>query len=320
MIKACDAPYKLLFSAPDMVRDLVYGFIPDDWLRGLDYATLEKVSGSFTSDDLRERANDVVWRIKANGEWVYLYFLIEFQSTVDPHMAVRVMTYVGLLYQDVIRARVMPPGAMLPPVLPVVLYNGDRKWTAATDVAALIPPTPELVARYQPRLSYLLIDEGQYNAADLARMKNLMAWVIRFQRPESEGAMLELIEQLNELLRGKDELKQIFLLFMHTVVSRRNGSQPELPPAGNLLEMKMSLEQRFEQWKQEYQRKGLEEGRQQGLQQGEAAVLRKLLIRRFGPLPPEVQARIDAASAGQIDVWVDRVLDADSLEEVLGTD
>ncbi|MEY4717410.1 MAG: hypothetical protein RL563_28, partial [Pseudomonadota bacterium] len=28
-----DAPYKLLFSAPELVRDLIQGFIPDDWLR-----------------------------------------------------------------------------------------------------------------------------------------------------------------------------------------------------------------------------------------------------------------------------------------------
>ena len=38
-----DASYKLLFFAPEVVRDLVLGFIPDDWLHSLDYSTLEKV-------------------------------------------------------------------------------------------------------------------------------------------------------------------------------------------------------------------------------------------------------------------------------------
>jgi len=32
-------------------------------------------------------------------------------------------------------------------VLPIVLYNGDAKWTAATDIAALIPKAPGLVAK-----------------------------------------------------------------------------------------------------------------------------------------------------------------------------
>ena len=61
---------------------------------------------------------------------MYLYILIEFQSSVDPWMAVRVMTYIGLLYQDLIKQKQVLKGRRLPPVLPIVLYNGDAKWTA----------------------------------------------------------------------------------------------------------------------------------------------------------------------------------------------
>ena len=76
-------------------------------MHGLDYATLERVSGSYVTDDLRDRADDIVWRVQVGGEWVYLYILIVFQSTVDPWMAVRIMTYVGLLYPGLFNARVL---------------------------------------------------------------------------------------------------------------------------------------------------------------------------------------------------------------------
>lgn len=46
-------------------------------------------------------------------------------------------------------------------MLPIVLYNGDAKWTAATDVAALIPRVPGLVAKYLLKMEYLLIDESR---------------------------------------------------------------------------------------------------------------------------------------------------------------
>jgi hypothetical protein len=52
-----DHSYKLLFSHPQMVRDLLEGFIPGDWLSQLDYDSLEKVSCSYISDDLRERSD-----------------------------------------------------------------------------------------------------------------------------------------------------------------------------------------------------------------------------------------------------------------------
>lgn len=128
-----DASYKLLFSSPELVRDLILGFIPDEWLHSLDYSTLEKVAGSYVTDDLRHRADDVVWRVEVDGEWVYLYILIEFQSTVDPFMAVRMMTYVGLLYQDLIRSKDSLPGRKLPRCCPssctTAMPAGRRKRT-----------------------------------------------------------------------------------------------------------------------------------------------------------------------------------------------
>ncbi|GAB2728835.1 hypothetical protein GCM10027019_05440 [Melaminivora jejuensis] len=39
MTAAHDASYKLLFSAPELVRDLILGFVPDEWLHSLDYST-----------------------------------------------------------------------------------------------------------------------------------------------------------------------------------------------------------------------------------------------------------------------------------------
>ena len=61
---------------------------------------------------------------------------------------------------------------------------------------------------------------------------------------------------------------------------------------------------------------GIEQGIERGIEKGEALVLQKLLTKRFGTLPRELVIAISAASAAQIDVWVDRVLDAASLEEV----
>ena len=92
-----DATRKHLFQAPELVRDLVCTYVPHPWLSGLDFGTLEPVPSSFVSDEMRQFHSDVIWRVQAQGEWVYLYLLIEFQSRVDPHMALRVMTYLALL-------------------------------------------------------------------------------------------------------------------------------------------------------------------------------------------------------------------------------
>ncbi len=87
-----DPGYKSLFSHPTMVEELLRGFVRQDWIEHLDFSTLERMSNSFVSEDLRERHGDLIWRLRLRGdadEWVYLYLLLEFQSTSDRFMAVR---------------------------------------------------------------------------------------------------------------------------------------------------------------------------------------------------------------------------------------
>ena len=88
-----DHSYKLLFSHPEMVADLIRGFVREEWVQHLDFTSLEKVSGSYVADDLREREDDVIWRLRWGSDWLYVYLLIEFQSTVDRYMAARVLAY-----------------------------------------------------------------------------------------------------------------------------------------------------------------------------------------------------------------------------------
>lgn len=58
------------------------------------------------------------------GEWLYVYLLLEFQSSNDTYMAVRILTYIGLLYQDLIKSG-KTSARKLPAVFPLVLYNGN---------------------------------------------------------------------------------------------------------------------------------------------------------------------------------------------------
>ena len=62
--------------------------------------------------------------------------------------------------------------------------------------------------------------------------------------------------------------------------------------------------------------KGLMQGRLEGEQSGEAKALRRLLQKRFGPLSDDVLTRLQTASIDELELWLDRALDADSLAGV----
>jgi hypothetical protein len=67
-----------------------------------------------------------------------------------------------------------------------------------------------------------------------------------------------------------------------------------------------------------YVAQGRAEGRAEGLAEGKAALLLKLLARRFGLLPEEVEERVRAASVDELDACAERLLTAKSPDEVFG--
>jgi len=88
-----------------------------------------------------------------------------------------------------------------------------------------------------------------------------------------------------------------------------------------LLEIRNMLASRAEDWKrqwlQEGELKGRQEGEQMGRRQGEAAILLRLLERRFGALPGWASDRIATADTVALEEWSLRVFDAASLDDVL---
>jgi len=72
-----------------------------------------------------------------------------------------------------------------------------------------------------------------------------------------------------------------------------------------------------DEMREEGLRKGLEKGREEGLITGKRETLLRQLVTKFGPLPERTKSRVRAMdSVDELDVYVDRVLTAKSLEEM----
>ena len=307
-----DSSYKFLFANPEFVRDLVMGFIPDDWLQSLDYSTLEKIPSSYVSDDFKQREDDVVWRVKVGEDWVYLYLLIEFQSSVDKYMSLRMMVYIGLLYQDLVKRGEVLADGRLPPILPIVLYNGSQKWTAATNIADLIHDVPGMVNHYKPSLQYCLIDENNYTDTELASLNNLVAAVFRLEHANSPSAVSDLVKLLIDWLDDRPDLRKMFAHWLRATLMRRPEYGIVMPQVDELQEIRVMLADKLEVWAKAY----IAEGEIKGKQEGEALALQKLLAKRFGVIPVEITAQIANASLEQIEQWFDTAIDASFLTDV----
>lgn len=112
---------------------------------------------------------------------------------------------------------------------------------------------------------------------------------------------------------GEDALRQAFETWLRKLILPRLGlSQEEAAAASTLEEIESMLAESIDRWNREIR----EEGREKGRQEGEARVVLRQLRLKFGPLDPEIEARVRSADADRLLGWSERILTAESLQDV----
>ncbi|MBF0304123.1 MAG: Rpn family recombination-promoting nuclease/putative transposase [Alphaproteobacteria bacterium] len=324
-----DSLYHRLFSHPGMIAQLLRDFVDEPWVEDLDLSAMRRVNAKLHADTGERRDGDMVWRIPVkDGSNLYLLLLLEFQSTPERWMALRVMVYVGLLYQHLINENLVRPGQRLPPVLPMVLYNGDPRWVMPPSLRELIDLPPESPFwRWQPDMRYHLIDEGAWTTEDLAARESLAALLFRLEHCREPSQIVPLVDAVIEWFQRNGDfepLRPLFAMLTSRVMRMGDGADPAIRVSENLLEVRTMLATRAQEWQRQWKEEGLQEGRQEGLQegrqegrrQGESIILRRILERRFGVLPDWARQRLSSADTALLEDWSLRVLDAESLDDV----
>jgi hypothetical protein len=215
-----DIGYQRLFSQPRMVRDLLRGFLPEEWLGWLDLVTLERRDGGALLDRPGDRPDGrpdgtLIWRLRWQGSSDWVYLLLKAQGEVDPFMALRLELDRSLLYRALLRRRRTVP-ARLPAVLPVVLYRGETRWAAPLDARELFLPLLPALQRHVPSTRYLLLDAANAPLPANAGEENLVALLCELERSRTAEAVDPILERLATLLAGAgtESLRQAWSIFL----------------------------------------------------------------------------------------------------------
>jgi hypothetical protein len=280
-----------------------------DWAKG--HTFLEQELAAITQDaQLGKRYVDKLVRVHRHSgqeDWIYIH--IEVQGGAQAEFAERMFVYNYRIFDHYHR----PVASM------AVLADDSANWKPneySFEVLgckhSLQFPIAKLLD-YAGRESALQDDPNPFALVTLAHLQTRATRADPQARFDAKWKLVKLL-----YTRGWDKQRIISLFFVIDWMM----SLPE--------RFKRQLWQNIQQLEQEKKmayvssiekigiekgmQQGMQQGLQQGMQQGEAVALQKLLSRRFGVVPAEVVNQISAASAEQIDAWLDRVLDAPSLD------
>jgi hypothetical protein len=242
-------------------------------------------------------------------------------------MALRLLRYELRIWEAWLKDH--PSAKRLPVIIPVVLHHSPKGWTAEVSFEALLDCDPELfetIAPYVPRFRFILDDisaasDEALRGRAMSALGRLVLWCLRNARtPENLvwglKGWVDLVREIRRAPNGAAALKMIFrYIFM---VNERFGSKELVGLLAQAVgeEGKAEMASVADQLREE----GRRDGEAEGLLRGQRKILLKLLRARFGELPEAAVARVNAAELGQLDTWAERVLSAQTLADVIGSD
>ena len=126
-----DALVRRALGDPITARVWLQARLPEDVAQYLDFDTLQQVPGSFVDEALKRSETDVLFEARHNaGRSVYVYVLVEHQSTVDFWLRLRLLRYHVRIWEWERTQR--PRVDTLSPIVSVVLHHGPRPWRPST--------------------------------------------------------------------------------------------------------------------------------------------------------------------------------------------
>jgi len=172
-----DSRYKQLFSNPKMLEQLFHSFVKVDFVKDIDFSTAVKLDKSFVSEEFKQTESDLIVRVnrKNTQQEAYLYLLLEFQSTPDPTMPIRVLHYLLDFYMSLPKFKRLCRDQQLPPVFPLVLYNGEKDWSFVETVQELISAPPKFQSDFVPKFNMNLLEINRIPIENLLHIKNAVS-------------------------------------------------------------------------------------------------------------------------------------------------
>lgn len=229
--KIHDKGYKRILSRKSTFLHLLRRYINASWLDNVEEQDLELIDKEFILKDFKEREADLVYKINSGGKnkkECYVYVLLELQSSVDYTMPFRLLIYMTQLlmriFEETDRNKRERKNFRLPPVIPVVLYNGNQPWTVERAFRKYFEDD-HLYGERLIDFKYGLIDINSQDESFLLEVNTLLENVIMLDRSHDKETLERALKVTARRIQKLSEEEQIELVdWVRDVLFHKVGS------------------------------------------------------------------------------------------------
>ncbi len=217
-----DKRYKKIFSNPIVMERFLKSFVHENFIAKLDFSSMQKIDKEYVSDEYVETESDIVYKINFEGKEIYIFVLLEFQSTVDKLMCFRFMNYISSLYLDFNKPDTM---SKHPAVFPLLLYSGDSKWKYSNEIADLIEDT--IPREYIPHLKYYPVPVNFFAKEKLKDIHNVISAMFYVENSDPEQLSKEVDILLDIIKEENTEVLNAFASWINSYLSYLGNNDKE---------------------------------------------------------------------------------------------
>lgn len=223
-----DRSYKKLFSHKGFVQYLLESFVNLKWVNSVDFKNISLEPVTFIDRLFKKKEADLIWKLPLkNGKTVYLYLLLEFQSTIDRAMPLRFVSYIINFYAQ----KYKESKEKLPVIFPLVLYNGKTKWTAKRKIQDIIDILEPSLKEYIIHFKYYLVDIGSFSKRNLVQLKrNLVGAMFLMEKARKEKELEKIFIEIVDIIKQETDKKmqEAFIDWLEELFRREDVEEIDL--------------------------------------------------------------------------------------------
>ena len=306
-MKEYDAQYKVLASNRWLTQQLVEAFLDASVtdimnLDSMEVFPTESISKNPKSKTFKVRRNDVMWKIQLrDGSLAYVLLMVEAQSSVDSAMVFRVTEYVLNWYLYLMATESLE---VLPLIVPMVIYNGDKTWNAETRLRDMIDaPKAFRDMGVVMEGGYILIDEKELYKTGQLPSGNIFEPLITALHTNDVDEFFDSVKTTEQMLEESD-VNQEFIEHVNSFILDLKRIEDDSRLAQFIQQRGMqnmtTTIADFEQQLMERIERGKQKGEQKGMQKKAHEFARLMLgdgkpeqeVRRYTNLSTEEIRRI----------------------------
>ncbi len=277
--KPHDKGYKKIFSIKKNFLDFMKKYIGLEWMMELTERDMELIDKEYITDQFDTYESDLVYKVNTKSGSIYLFFLFELQSYNDFTMPFRLLVYMTAIWLDYFKNSDKNMRKQkeyrLPAIMPVVLYNGERKWTASHSFKKMIDHA-EQFDKYIVDFEYILVSVNDLEASKIKDSNTLIDNILLADKKRTREAwtdlgILELVQRIRSM--EQNDLNEWITWFSNVIRELNEGERKTLIQQlreGDEKAMCSSFGQLLDKEKAEGRAEGKAEGRAEGKAEGKA--------------------------------------------------